>query len=56
MTQTVLEIPVDLSPPTAASAPGRRGSGPSQLARLATDGRAVMGTSHRQKPVKQPGR
>jgi phosphoserine aminotransferase len=52
MTQTVLEIPVDLRP-----ADGRFGSGPSRvrpesLARLATDGQALIGTSHRQKPVK----
>ncbi len=53
MTQTVLKIPQDLKP-----ADGRFGSGPSrvrpeQLDRLARDGAAVMGTSHRQKPVRQ---
>jgi len=47
-----LEIPQELKP-----ADGRFGSGPSkvrpeQLARLAAEGAAVMGTSHRQKPVK----
>jgi phosphoserine aminotransferase len=54
MTQTSTELllPADLKP-----ADGRFGSGPSkvrpeQLARLASDGAAVMGTSHRQKPVK----
>jgi len=49
---TTLVLPADLKP-----ADGRFGSGPSkvrpeQLARLAADGAAVMGTSHRQKPVK----
>ncbi len=53
MAQTLLQIPQDLKP-----ADGRFGCGPSrlrpgQLDRLATDGAAVMGTSHRQKPVKQ---
>jgi len=52
MTQTVLQIPEELKP-----ADGRFGSGPSrvrsaQLAHLAGPGAAVMGTSHRQKPVK----
>jgi phosphoserine aminotransferase len=52
MTQTVLQIPDELKP-----ADGRFGSGPSrvrseQLAHLAGPGAAVMGTSHRQKPVK----
>ncbi len=47
-----LEIPQDLKP-----ADGRFGCGPSKvrpeaLARLATEGAAVMGTSHRQEPVK----
>jgi phosphoserine aminotransferase len=51
-TTTHLEIPTALRP-----ADGRFGCGPSkvrpeQLARLATDGAAVMGTSHRQQPVK----
>ena len=51
-TTTHLEIPADLRP-----ADGRFGCGPSkvrpeQLARLAQDGAALMGTSHRQKPVK----
>jgi phosphoserine aminotransferase len=50
--QTLLQIPDDLKP-----ADGRFGSGPSrlrpeQLDRLAGDGAALMGTSHRQKPVK----
>ena len=49
---TVIEIPASLRP-----ADGRFGSGPSkvrpeQLARLATDGAALMGTSHRQAPVR----
>ena len=54
MTQTEisLKIPEELKP-----ADGRFGSGPSrvrpeQLAHLATDGVKVMGTSHRQKPVR----
>src|SRR3954454_6420650 len=47
-----IEIPQDIRP-----ADGRSGSGPSkvrpeQLAALARDGAALMGTSHRQKPVK----
>jgi phosphoserine aminotransferase len=51
-TTTYLEIPADLRP-----ADGRFGCGPSkvrpeQLTRLASEGAAVMGTSHRQKPVK----
>ncbi len=49
---TQLEIPQDLKP-----ADGRFGCGPSKvrpelLQSLATDGAALMGTSHRQKPVK----
>jgi phosphoserine aminotransferase len=53
MTQTVLQIPEGLKP-----ADGRFGSGPSrvrkaQLDHLAGPGAAVMGTSHRQKPVKE---
>jgi len=49
---TSLVLPADLKP-----ADGRFGSGPSkvrpeQLARLVSDGSALMGTSHRQKPVK----
>ncbi|MFZ0040507.1 MAG: phosphoserine transaminase [Solirubrobacteraceae bacterium] len=53
MTQTVLHIPDALKP-----ADGRFGSGPSrvrpeQLAHLAGPGAALMGTSHRQKPVKE---
>jgi phosphoserine aminotransferase len=49
---TTLEIPADLKP-----SDGRFGCGPSkvradQLAALAREGAAVMGTSHRQKPVK----
>ncbi len=52
MTQTILKIPDELKP-----ADGRFGSGPSrvrpaQLAHLAGPGAAVMGTSHRQRPVK----
>ena len=52
MTQTVLQIPAELKP-----ADGRFGSGPSrvrqaQLDHLAGPGAAVMGTSHRQKPVR----
>ncbi len=53
-TETVLKIPDELKP-----ADGRFGSGPSrvrpaQLQRLAgTAGAAIMGTSHRQKPVKE---
>jgi phosphoserine aminotransferase len=50
--QTPLVIPEQLRP-----VDGRFGCGPSKvrpqaLARLSTDGAAVMGTSHRQKPVK----
>ena len=49
---TTLEIPADLKP-----SDGRFGCGPSkvradQLGALAREGAAVMGTSHRQKPVK----
>ncbi|RCW43629.1 phosphoserine aminotransferase [Halopolyspora algeriensis] len=49
---TTLQLPSDLAP-----SDGRFGCGPSkvrdeQLARLASEGAAVMGTSHRQKPVK----
>ena len=52
-TATPLEIPAHLKP-----ADGRFGSGPSkvrpaQLHRLALQGATVMGTSHRQKPVRQ---
>jgi phosphoserine aminotransferase len=52
-TATALQIPGELRP-----ADGRFGSGPSrvrpaQLAYLAGEGSAIMGTSHRQKPVKQ---
>src|SRR5947209_16234474 len=52
-TSTVLQIPAELKP-----ADGRFGSGPSrvrpdQLRHLAGAGASVMGTSHRQKPVKQ---
>jgi len=51
-TEQQLEIPEQLKP-----ADGRFGCGPSKvrpaaLARLAGDGAGVMGTSHRQKPVK----
>ncbi len=50
--QQQLTIPADLKP-----ADGRFGCGPSKvrpeaLARLASDGAALMGTSHRQRPVK----
>ncbi len=50
--QQQLTIPTELKP-----ADGRFGCGPSKvrpeaLARLASDGAALMGTSHRQKPVK----
>jgi phosphoserine aminotransferase len=53
MPQTALKIPQELKP-----ADGRFGSGPSrvrpeQLEHLAGAGAAVMGTSHRQQPVKQ---
>ncbi|MEA2210443.1 MAG: phosphoserine aminotransferase [Solirubrobacteraceae bacterium] len=53
MTQTVLQIPAELKP-----ADGRFGSGPSrvrqaQLDYLAGPGSAIMGTSHRQKPVRE---
>ena len=53
MTQTLLQIPDELKP-----ADGRFGSGPSRLRagaleRLASEGAAVMGTSHRQRPVRQ---
>jgi phosphoserine aminotransferase len=52
-TETALKIPPDLLP-----ADGRFGSGPSkvrpeQLARLAATDAGLMGTSHRQKPVKE---
>jgi phosphoserine aminotransferase len=52
MTETVVQIPESLKP-----ADGRFGSGPSrvrpaQIQHLATDGARLMGTSHRQKPVK----
>ena len=52
-TETVLQIPDDIKP-----ADGRFGSGPSrvrpeQLEHLARKGAAVMGTSHRQAPVKR---
>src|SRR5947209_16104361 len=51
-TTTVLQIPAGLKP-----SDGRFGSGPSrvrqaQLDALAGPGAAIMGTSHRQKPVK----
>jgi phosphoserine aminotransferase len=50
--QTTVAIPAELKP-----ADGRFGCGPSKvrpeaLARLADEGAAVMGTSHRQRPVK----
>jgi phosphoserine aminotransferase len=50
--EAVLQIPDDLKP-----ADGRFGSGPSrvrpaQLSRLAQEGAAIMGTSHRQGPVR----
>jgi phosphoserine aminotransferase len=53
MTQTLVKIPDELKP-----ADGRFGSGPSrvrpqQLADLAGAGAELMGTSHRQAPVKQ---
>src|SRR6266508_5198162 len=49
---TTLRLPAELLP-----SDGRFGSGPSKvrpehLARLASEGAALMGTSHRQKPVK----
>ncbi|GAA3993167.1 phosphoserine transaminase [Allokutzneria multivorans] len=49
---TTLKLPAELKP-----SDGRFGCGPSkirpeQLARLASEGGALMGTSHRQKPVK----
>jgi phosphoserine aminotransferase len=52
-TPTILEIPDELKP-----ADGRFGSGPSrvrpeQLDQLARTGRQLMGTSHRQRPVKE---
>jgi phosphoserine aminotransferase len=52
-TSTALEIPPEIKP-----ADGRFGSGPSrvrvdQLEHLATTGAALMGTSHRQKPVRE---
>ncbi len=52
-TSTALQIPRELKP-----ADGRFGSGPSrvrpeQLLDLADTGRRLMGTSHRQKPIKQ---
>jgi len=53
MTQTQVKIPAELKP-----ADGRFGSGPSrvraqQLQHLVDAGARVMGTSHRQKPVKE---
>lgn len=53
MTPTVLQIPEDLKPTD-----GRFGCGPSrlrpaQLEHLAGPGAALMGTSHRQRPVKE---
>ncbi len=53
MAETILRIPDELKP-----VDGRFGSGPSrirpeQLVHLAQAGASVMGTSHRQKPVKQ---
>jgi phosphoserine aminotransferase len=53
MTQTILQIPAALKP-----ADGRFGSGPSrvrqaQLDHLAGPGAAIMGTSHRQAPVRE---
>jgi phosphoserine aminotransferase len=55
MTQTQIDL---LIPDGLKPADGRFGSGPSrvrpeQLAHLSTDGANVMGTSHRQKPVKE---
>jgi phosphoserine aminotransferase len=52
-TSTILQIPAELKP-----SDGRFGSGPSrvrphQLEHLASAGAAVMGTSHRQQPVKR---
>jgi phosphoserine aminotransferase len=52
-TSTALQIPTELKP-----ADGRFGSGPSrirpeQLEHLAATGTSLMGTSHRQKPVRQ---
>jgi phosphoserine aminotransferase len=52
-TSTLLQVPAELKP-----SDGRFGSGPSrvrpeQLEHLAAAGAAVMGTSHRQKPVKE---
>ncbi len=52
-TSTVLQIPADLKP-----ADGRFGSGPSrvrpaQLEHLVATGATLIGTSHRQRPVKQ---
>jgi phosphoserine aminotransferase len=52
-TSTILQIPAELKP-----ADGRFGSGPSrvrpeQLERLAQTGRDLMGTSHRQPPVRE---
>src|SRR5215470_1612636 len=49
---TTLALPAELKP-----SDGRFGSGPSKvrpehMARLAVEGAALMGTSHRQKPVK----
>ena len=52
-TSTVLQIPAELKP-----LDGRFGSGPSRvpparLEHLAATGATLMGTSHRQRPVKQ---
>ena len=53
MTRTALQIPDDIKP-----ADGRFGSGPSrvrptQLEHLAGPGAALMGTSHRQRPIRE---
>ena len=49
---TQLTIPDALRPPTGASAADRRRSAPPRSRAWPSDGAALMGTSHRQKPVK----
>ena len=51
-TSTDLQIPADLKPRDGHFGCGPSKVRPEQLAALADAGAAVMGTSHRQKPVK----
>ena len=52
-TSTVFRSRTRSSPPTGASDPDRRAFGPSSWSISPARGAEVMGTSHRQKPVKQ---